>query len=476
MIPLRTSRTTTEACRRATHCKPREATKLALAFWNRREAKDLEKIVPRMTIWLSALLASACGADAVPNDGQSVPDGEPETTSQRLQSDLAPSPNSMDADVAKYQTAAEAFETDIGIVVKETGLAPDVVRASLRFQSEFAAKAHRVLGQSLDQVAAVWVDPLPAAHGHVVFVGGVPELAADLVADPNVSVKGGAVLSMGEQYHLVRDLAGAMEELGLRAMTAYDHRTQRIRVRHEPEPTRGFVNKQVVVDAVARRLGRPPTVGTADFDLEEVAEASLTPTATVRGGTTLQDDGSFECTSGFAVANSSGVRGLLTAAHCNGLNQVVVSVTHSMSFQAQVSTYSQGDVEWHSTAGSEIGSFFADSSNIRDVEAAQHTSFQVGSTVCHYGRGSNVRTCNHSVDSVNSCVFATAPVNATVCNLALTDSPGNTTTGGDSGGGWSFNTTAWGIHTGCNSTVCGYTPIVNAISVLGLAELLGFGE
>lgn len=90
----------------------------------------------------------------------------------------------------------------------------------------------------------------------------------------------------------------------------------------------------------------------------------------------------------------------------------------------------------------------------------------VGNNVCVYGRSSNVRTCTHIVEAVGVSVFDPA-CPCTIGNLARTDS--SSTIGGDSGGGWSFDFTAWGVHMGIDGDGKGYfTPVQESQTALNI--------
>ena len=79
----------------------------------------------------------------------------------------------------------------------------------------------------------------------------------------------------------------------------------------------------------------------------------------------------------------------------------------------------------------------------------------VGGTVCLYGRASNDRTCSIEVEAINVTMVAQG---VTVSSLARTDD--TPAIGGDSGGGWSMNFTAWGINKGVDNQGKGYfTPV-----------------
>ena len=87
----------------------------------------------------------------------------------------------------------------------------------------------------------------------------------------------------------------------------------------------------------------------------------------------------------------------------------------------------------------------------------------LGGSVCVYGRGSNSRNCNHTVEAVAVCIQSGG---VWVCNLARTDN--HTTTGGDSGGGWSLGNQAWGVHKGGAGGKSYFTPVTGAQTALNV--------
>jgi hypothetical protein len=182
-----------------------------------------------------------------------------------------------------------------------------------------------------------------------------------------------------------------------------------------------------------------------------LVDAPASADFTASGGMWVRDDGVNECTSGWSVTDG-GTTGVTTAGHCNGINEINhpgVGI-HSLTWQAQ-HTGSWGDVEWHTSTTSEPASFYASSSDVRDVDAVEpRLSITVGESVCGYGRSSNSRDCSESVYRTSVSVT----IGATVYDRLVAMDAQNTMTFGDSGGGWSFSTDAYGSVKG-SSTING---------------------
>jgi hypothetical protein len=164
------------------------------------------------------------------------------------------------------------------------------------------------------------------------------------------------------------------------------------------------------------------------------------------GGMLVTKNGADYATSGWSVVKtSSGVTGVTTAGHAVGANGIVHPGhgTHSFVFQTE-HRGEWGDVEWHTTNYAEVDDFYSDSSEIRDVVFLEPRSgISVGEYVCQYGRFSNDRDCTLQVFDVSlACTLSGVFNNRLVQMDAITSIPG------DSGGGWSFGSTAYGSQKG----------------------------
>ena len=127
-----------------------------------------------------------------------------------------------------------------------------------------------------------------------------------------------------------------------------------------------------------------------------------------------------------------------------------------------------GDVEYHTTSHGEVPEFYANSNSIRDVTGSKSTFTMLGGSVCRYGRSSDIRTCNHTVVAVGVWIVVDGRL---LGNMALASNHSGIP--GDSGGGWSWGSTAWGVHTGgipiVNQSI--FTPIDVATAAVGVRLL-----
>lgn len=302
------------------------------------------------------------------------------------------------------------------------------------------------------EAALDWVTGRLSTDYPNAFVGSA--LADDPTEPPTVYVKGGAPA----------DIRALASELGVAVVEEQPYSLDDLDVRlaavQEAMSSAGL--KDFVVSADIQRKGAITVVvnllSGASFDAALIGLApEIAKDITVIkvdgpvvedqgafGGMKLQDGGVFECTSGWTVRRiADGVRGVTGAGHCDGIDQIN-HPGHGVhaAVQKQLHVGEWGDVGWYTTAELEVDDFYADEfNNIRDVAAVEpRANIAVGEFVCVYGRASNHRDCSLKVENPN--VF---------CGIGpqkLVQMNGDVTDPGDSGGGWSFNFTAYGGHKG----------------------------
>lgn len=334
------------------------------------------------------------------------------------------------------QDAAEALAADLGAIREAHGWSAEQIAA---YEASEAA---------LDAVSELVSTKYPTA-----FVGSA--IAHDPTEPPRAYVKGNAPAD-------VRALAS---ELGVEMVEeqpySLDELDARLAIVHDAVLTAGFEN--VVVAADIEREGAITVVVTAssreDLDLILTGIApGIAKDITIIvgadpivaeqgafGGMFLDEDGFFQCTSGWTVRKiAGGERGITGAGHCFavGVNQIRHPdiIFHTAFFQNRHEGQ-WGDIGWWTTGQLEADDFYADQfNNIRDVTAVEpRANISIGESICVYGRKSNNRNCQLTVENPNLTCGA-------LQRLVLMN--GAVTLGGDSGGGWSTGTKAYGSHMG----------------------------
>jgi len=358
------------------------------------------------------------------------------------------------------QDVVAARAADIALLANELGISIDAAERSIDFQESFSRFAERLLQIYPNEVSRLWIDPAPAVTGHVQFVGAVPEVTAP----QGIALTGGGVTTLDESHRRAKLASEALRQNGYANFATYfDAPSGRTRIQMQidenaPEPDRAAIVK-VVQDRVWRDLalsGEALVISESAIDLAIVRKSGeIYELEHSRGGNWVLDDGFRECTSGWSVSGPSG-DGIITAAHCVGLNEFEEPglAPYSMTWRDQ--ERGDGDAEYHTTSHIELAEFFATSSSIRDVNSKKFSFFMFpGTSVCVYGRSSNIRGCSHAVEAT----FVTVTFTDGVTVSDLVRASGDTSIGGDSGGGWSWNTEAWGVHSGSDGSVSYFTPV-----------------
>jgi streptogrisin C len=348
---------------------------------------------------------------------------------------------------ATVQSFAEAEAMDLALVAKARGWTVAQARAD--------RDAAERLGKVQEAVAA----RMPNA-----FVGGV--LSSTPGGAPTLLLKGEAndfvratVAAAGIPIRIADRQPYSLAELTERSTQV---QKQLAAMGYRDIGTAVDVAKGQVLASVTARAGLPTSRSalSAALPSELLAGTQLTvvdkPVGALSaafGGMVNFDTTGGWCTSGWPVRhNATGTIGVTTAGHCFGIDTIVdpapnPDVNHSFPFQLEHQG-TWGDIEWHTSTTAMPDDFYATTTEIRDVAAVEpQASITVGEAVCVFGRSSNVRGCDTTVTfPVSSCTLN----GITYGQLTAMSGPG-TIAAGDSGGGWSFNFTAYGSTTGwCN--------------------------
>ncbi|WP_223787920.1 S1 family peptidase [Marinicella meishanensis] len=370
--------------------------------------------------------------------------------------------------------AAAALAADTTLLAAERGVKVEAISEALAFQKSFSTWLEQTIERHPNQVARMWVSPAPKQAAHIQFVGRAPAIRAP----KHVHVSDGAEFSFQEQDERAVQLSRLLRAQGQsNFMTYFDHQTGLIKL----EMKTADRAKALTLDDLELLLSTAPKqldqddqsaahgLRISDLDYEVVIGAGeIYDFDIARGGEWATDDGVQECTTGWAVSGPNG-NGIITAAHCTGLNGIDHHYTTSdpsMTFRSQ--ERGNGDVEYHTTSHTEVAEYFAREDEDREVNSIKWTFLMFpGQSVCEYGRSDNVRSCNHDVIANN--VTATFTDGVTVNNLVRVT--GDDSIGGDSGGPWSWANEAWGVHSGSNGSTSLFTPVQRAQSELNVTIL-----
>ena len=325
-----------------------------------------------------------------------------------------------------------------------------------------------------NRIARIWKEPSPGTKSHIQFVGKIPTEVLEEVflnkVPANIDITGGGNISFQDNIRRAQVAAKGLRKAGFdRSLSFYDPSTDSIQIEVKVSQKTARPDHSKILQAIQDELRGTElaehirSITGKDLRIKTIiGEGEIMEFDHVRGGNWIQDDGFRECTSGWSVSGPNG-DGFITAAHCTGINgfEETGGLVFSTTWRDQ--EFGNGDVEYHTTGHIALDDFYATATQIRDVSDIRSTWTMFGGTVCEYGRSSNTRTCNHTVDGL----FVTVNYSiGTVNNLVRVT--GDNSIGGDSGGGWSFNYTAWGVHSGSNGSQSFFTPAQLAESVLGV--------
>ncbi len=362
----------------------------------------------------------------------------------------------------KYDAERAAIETDMGLLSEQSGIPLDKVKSSIAFQDAFYEYAEKVRARYPDQISGVWVQPVPAKVGGIRFVDNVPlalsfEVKKRGQGDQIRLVTGGKIL---EQNHAdyTRSVCEAVSEMDItNFICEYNVPAGRIDVEiHTPDkatiPVQSEIHQSILKRAYSSQLmEKRPILSPDDIHIEIKAskDSVFVPTFHRGGmGAFRFNNPHLQCTTGWSVSGPVG-DGLVTAGHCDhdrgGLK--LYNVNHFRMFR-QDYWYAPWtkDAAYYTNPGQpSVPYFYADFNDIRPVRRVKPTNTMVGRPVCRYGRGSNFRSCNHTVLTTNSSIyFGSYPFVLSSMVTVI----GDVSICGDSGGGWSWGETAWGVHGG----------------------------
>jgi streptogrisin C len=280
----------------------------------------------------------------------------------------------------------------------------------------------------------------------VAFAANAPEGATDIIvafekAHATVAVEvrpnfGFTELEIEKAIETVH--YAVFEAAGVRdATTSFDYETRQI--------TTVVALKSGVPDAALDELRAGAINGLVDSGLGKLLDGvSITVlrsnVPTLGGRTTdsahIGGEDLSGCTSGFTVKNGSGVRGVATAGHCGDFqNDDGVALTYKAGHEG-----AHGDFQWHTGPQGEPDDFYAGNATTWEVDLRDVAGVGapvVNQSLCKNGYA-GFRDCGYVIQ-LNVCHFG-------LCNLVQMDA--RTTVGGDSGGPFYWNYTAYGFMYG----------------------------
>ena len=328
---------------------------------------------------------------------------------------------------------AAATAIDVAIIAGQKGWTSAATRQHMIDQDRFGALQVAIEARFPATFAGAEFAEAPGGKSWLRFKGAVPAAAQSLAAESglDVGLTGGRSFSATESADravaVVKHLAGA----GHRPVSAEVLPDGQIEVSASGAATPGSALPPALRDGVR--------VTFADHEVAGNLHGY--------GGARVHDEDQRDsCTTGFSVEHQvTGVTGVTTAAHCDGMDvyeQPWSADWYDFPFQDQhIGT--SGDVEWHTTTGHvDVAEYYADGdpADRREVNSVE-TSVATNNVYCLYSHEGQNRTCD-SVRSTYVVVFTTGLASNLVGMDDFNAEPG------DSGGPWSYSTEAAGTVVG----------------------------
>ena len=247
--------------------------------------------------------------------------------------------------------------SDVRLIADQNDWGLYETRAHMKIQKIFGDLLERLSEKYPESYAGGIFAERPGDASLVRFVGKVPTGAAEDVDRSGLWVE----LEVGAKYS-----EAALEE---RALKVHKY----LLSAGYKEVVTAVTTDDGVIASVTGKRQRGPELPAELREGVKVTEyrRSVATDEHTRGGARVLDDGTFECTSGFTVRSTTGVSGVLTAGHCNGINQYQQpsnGLVYRLTHQSQhISTF--GDVEWKTSPHIEPAEFFARANEIRQVNS-----------------------------------------------------------------------------------------------------------
>ena len=382
------------------------------------------------------------------------------------------------------QNSKEALDEDINLLVKETGFSEESVREAILFHESFGVYSDKILSRYKNQVSSIYVEKLPSIKGHIKFVDEVPKELIMAVKkrgqEDKIILEGGGRFSLDENYKRADLVSKALHSMKIyNTVIFFDQIKDKIQIEMKLSEKAKAPSVDNFIENIQKELRnsnlskKSAQISEDDLNLKIVrGEGEIATLLYTRGGSALYDGGVFECTLGWSVRETSGARrqGFLTADHCDGIDahRDHVNGGYYSPSPWRKNASGQVDVEFHETPTSaELAEFHPGGAIIRHVTGTRSTSSMLGNYVCSYGRSSNIRTCNHRVTATNMTIHYSSGHIYRHLARANNDS----LLAGDSGGGWSWNNTAWGVTSGHGGGNSYFTPARVAEAYLGVRIL-----
>ena len=328
-------------------------------------------------------------------------------------------------------TDAQSYAADFGVTLDEA-----LRRLSL--QRDVGELDADLMLNEVETFAGLWIQHEPEFRIIVKFTEGGEETIQPYIKDGELA----GLVDTGTAETTLKDLRKAqletiseVEKLGLAADSGINVFDNKVEL---------YVVDKKEIESHLTTAGR---VLPERVDVIKVSNLAR-PASKIYGGLALS-----ECTSGFAVQDSQGTKGITTAAHCDdSLSYSGTALIHRGEIEG-----GSADVQWHTTPGFTVRNrIHVGYGETRDVTGTRHRDSQgVNAYVCKYGKITGY-DCGRIVDKSYKPSWYCSDRRAcywspTFIRVTPEDPTSLFVDLGDSGGPWFSGTTAWGTLVGWQS-------------------------
>lgn len=321
----------------------------------------------------------------------------------------------------------DAELTDLGTVAEQEGISVEDAAREFAWQEPFSALVDELRTEFPDDFAGARIEQADGADAWVAFRGDAPDEALELLAgfERQIAVHEQRGFTEAEIDDAVVDAHFEVRDHDDVADVVTGRDLAEGQIEIDVTPASGVDADEVVVtfeDAIE------PANSDITVEVQSSGEIDYAD-ETIYGGGHLST-----CTASFVVTNGS-TRGVGTAAHCGNAQSYFGD---SLTFMSEHNG-SWGDFQWHRhTSRAHEPRFYSDYPTSRPVHGVGTAT--EGQSLCKYGKTTGYGC--EQVLSVNEC-------QGDSCRLVAMQS--HITDGGDSGGPWFWNNTAYGVHKGWKS-------------------------
>lgn len=360
------------------------------------------------------------------------------------------------------QSAEEALTQDLSLWAEGRGWTLAEARAHYRAVDDVRRAAKKLHELRPSAFVGSAISGSPGTPGTLYIKGRADaELRAALLAEGNIRIEDNQPFSFDDlvnrHQRIVETLQGrGFKEIGV-SSDIRNHGRLAVLLRREGS----------LPGKAAEVLAMLPPELRNDVDVSVQDEPLGHDESFSGGGMELRVDyiNAAICTTGWSVRQQECticdppyLTGVVTAGHCPNNYDYVLHAgvgLHTEAFQEEQENW-VGDMQWHTTNAVEDARWYASPTQTRLASSVLQTyEMTIGSPVCLFSPRQGARFCTPEIQAYP---YTATMDGVTFTNLVQTDS--DVSVGGDSGAGWSYNTTAIGIHKGDHGGGNVFTPVV----------------